>query len=236
MRLFPHLLIAGLALALLLAACGTATPTPTAPSSPALTVIPTTTAASISTAIPSPAPTATPTAMRAATPIHITPTVDSPLQQTTPTPDFVGLARWAAQHCAIAEEFAVAITAATDETDPSTLTLEPRKTRAERISNLYIAASDAALAGWANVIPEPETELYQQAVVEQVAALRSAMVQTANNIAEATSVEDIETANAVLNIVLSGTQAKVDQAIQGLPDTAVAALFGVTRCGNVTPG
>ena len=153
----------------------------------------------------------------------------------TPTASVDGLARWAAETCAIIEQFTVAIDAVRDDVDPDTLSLEERKARADRISTSSLTAIDAALERWVDVAPASGTETYQRALVGQLEAVRVALAEQAQAVAAATSAQDIETANASVSVVFSQTQARVDQAIEGLPGAAVTALTGVTRYGNLTP-
>jgi hypothetical protein len=142
---------------------------------------------------------------------------------------------WAAQVCAIAQRLVDDVEAADDGVDPTTLTLEERKARADELQAPYIEAYEAAAADFAEISAPSDSRDFHEAIQTQAEELADATRAAVAKVGEATAVEDIEAENAALNVVLENTDEDIADAADSLTDEARAALRGVNRCGWITP-
>ena len=142
---------------------------------------------------------------------------------------------WAAQVCAIAERLADDVEAADDGVDPTTLTLDERKARADELQAPVIEAYEAAAADFAEISAPSGSRDFHEAIQTQAEEIADALRAAVAKVGEATAVEDIEAENAALNIVVENTDEDIADAADSLTDVARAALRGVNRCGWITP-
>lgn len=141
---------------------------------------------------------------------------------------------WAAQVCAIAQRLADDVEAADDGVDPTTLTLEERKARADEVQGLDADAYEAAAADFAEISAPSDSRDLHEAIQTQAEEMADALRVAIVKIGEATAVEDIEAENAALDIVVESNYEDIVDAANSLTDEARAALLGVNRCGWIT--
>lgn len=162
---------------------------------------------------------------------------DTPTTEAEPTasasPSAPSVAVWAANVCALAETLSQ--TAASDGVDASTLTLEERKARSERIDAVWMPALSAFHDALSAVAVPAEVVDYHAALLAEADGARVAMQEAQSRIANATSVVEIEAANAEMGIASAALGENVRAAALALPAEAQAALRSVTRCGAIVP-
>ena len=138
------------------------------------------------------------------------------------------LAAWAAAACGIASDFQAAVTVAGGGvTDPTTLPLDERLARAQRLGEVWVEESERAADA-----------LREFGAADGVGAYHSTLIRRFEDFAEAyrvrttraASAEELEEQNAELNIVLERGASEVSEVVERLPDDAVAALRGVNNC------
>ena len=148
--------------------------------------------------------------------------------------DELRIARWAAQVCTVAEDLPDTEDI-TDGIDPTELSLDERKERADTLIREIILMFDEAAASLQAIDRPSSVREYHDALLTQVLTVSPSLGHLENDIQEADSHEDIEAANAELSIVLERTAEDVNEAGQLLSDDAVSALRAVTSCGNLVP-
>lgn len=149
---------------------------------------------------------------------------DSAAESERPT-----LPQWAAGVCEAAES--LVDSAADDGVDPTTLSLEDRLARAERLNDEWIASLTAAADALRAVGAAEGTTEFHDALVRQLEDVARSLQE--QDMGAADSPAALEAMNAELNIVIERTDRDVAAAADSLPDDAVAALRGITRCGLV---
>ena len=142
---------------------------------------------------------------------------------------------WAATMCAIQASFTEAFAEIEDGVDPTTLDLEARKLRYQRIGPVQSAIYTEVALALAQLQPPDGTRDYHEAVLLQVQQLAAGLQRQSELVAVAATSEGIDATNAELNQLRLRTRAEVNFANQAMPGsarTALAACGGASSLGQ----
>lgn len=146
------------------------------------------------------------------------------------TPPELSLAQWAAQTCSALQTFADDAAAAGDGVDPTTLTVEARVERADRLSAAGRSAALAAERALDDLRPPSAARAYHASVTARFTALVDVFDRLDAGDA-ATSHDDIEARNAELGIVAVRSARAIEDTWTDLPEDARSAMLSITKCG-----
>jgi hypothetical protein len=141
------------------------------------------------------------------------------------------IAQWAATMCAIQTVFTAAFAEIEDNVDPTTLDLEQRKVRYQRIGPAQSAIYTEVALALAQLRPPQGSRDYHAAVLLQVQQLAAALQRQAELVAAATTGDEINATNTELVELRLRTRAEVNFANQAMSGPARTAL---TACGGAS--
>ncbi|MDA0256624.1 MAG: hypothetical protein O3C25_02635, partial [Chloroflexi bacterium] len=142
---------------------------------------------------------------------------------------------WAASMCAIQTSFTATFAGIADGVDPTTLDLETRKLRYQRIGPVQSGIYTEVALALAQLQPPEGTRDYHQAVLLQVQQLAAGLQRQEELVAIAATSEEIDATNVELERLRLRTRAEVNFANQAMPGparTALAACGGASSLGQ----
>jgi hypothetical protein len=143
------------------------------------------------------------------------------------------IAKWAATMCAIQADFTATFAGFEDNVDPTTLDLEERKLRYQRIGPAQSALYTDVALSLAQLQPPAGTRDYHEAVLLQVQQLAAGLQRQSELVAVAATSEEINATNTELDQLRLRTRAEVNFANQAMPGPARTALAACGGAGNL---
>lgn len=143
------------------------------------------------------------------------------------------IAAWSAAMCRLQAEFDEGVAAFADGVDPTTLDLEERKLRYQRIGPMQSALYTELAGALGQLQPPPGGRDFHQAVLLQVQQIAAALQRQSELVATAATTEEIDATNEELQTIRLRTRAEVQFANQAMPGAIRAALAACGSSGGV---
>ena len=144
------------------------------------------------------------------------------------------LSEWAEQFCAGSEKLQTAMLAVPTGADPNTLSLAQRVDQFRHVAPLVIEASNEAARELEAMEPPTEAAAYHQATIDVHHATAEFTQDTVVAWGTATTLDDLDTANAELRAAYAEPFTRFGEAIANVDPVVSNALLRVERCGAIT--
>lgn len=144
-------------------------------------------------------------------------------------------AGWAQRFCTAEAKYAETLTPAFDSLDPTTLDIEARKQRADRIGKAQIQAATEVAKALKAITPPEAARTFHEARTRDAEEEATSTREQLDAIAKATSAQQFVLANAQVRFRRDSSAQNLAAAAQALPPDVVAALDAEPACRQATP-